>query len=168
METCLICGEVQDHKQYGNYNICTTCADVMEDVMGEFFLRTICNCSKPQSHETYFNYLNSTSKYISDYKKITSRSKKYERHISEKASDAIEKVEVPSKQRYFERMQIVVKWLEDNPAFYHYYFKKYYVCPVCGASIFERYAKEEIGDWIVISCSGCGELIKKYFAPKTL
>ncbi|MDK2892628.1 hypothetical protein [Methanohalophilus sp.] len=167
MDKCIICGEPQDYKIYSGYNICTTCADVMEDVMGEYFLRTIHNKSKPKSHEGYLKYLSSTSKYISDYKKITQNSKKYVNTTLEKAGIKLENTESPSRQRYFERMQSVLKWLSENIDFYHYYFKKYYVCPSCGSSIFDSYSKEEVGDWLIITCSKCGEEIKKYYSQKT-
>lgn len=168
MEKCIICGELQDYQIYSDYNICTTCADVMEDVMGEYFLRTIRNSSKPKAHEGYLKYLGNTSKYISDYKKITKNSKKYVHTTFEKASINLENSESPSRQRYFERMQSVLNWLSENIDFYHYYFKKYYVCPTCSASIFDSYSKEEVGDWLVISCSECGTEIKKYYSPKTV
>jgi ribosomal protein L37AE/L43A len=138
----------------------------MEDVMGEYFLRTICDCSKPRAHEDYFKYLNNTSGYISDYRKITSGSRKHVKGISGRAGNALENSEMPSKKRYFERMQETLRWLKDNSEFYHYYFRDYYVCPSCGASIFDRYTKEEMGDWLVISCSACGTEIKKYYSPK--
>jgi len=168
LEACVICGEPQDYQLYEGYNICTTCADVMEDVMGEYFLRTICDVSKPRAHEGYFKYLDNTSKYISDYRKITSGSKKHVREISERATSELEHTEAPAKKRYFERMQLILKWLEENHAFYHYYFKNYYVCPSCGSSIFDRYSKEELGDWLLISCSECGTEIKKYYSQKIL
>ncbi len=168
METCVICGELQDYKLYEGYNICTTCVDVIEDVMSEYFLRTICDTPKPKAHEAYFKYLNSTSKYISDYKKITIGSKKHARDISERATDELERTEAPAKKRYFERMQLILQWLEENQAFYHYYFKNYYVCPSCGYSIFDRCSKEILGDWLLISCSECGTEIKKYYSPKTI
>ncbi|MBP2030976.1 DNA-directed RNA polymerase subunit RPC12/RpoP [Methanohalophilus levihalophilus] len=166
METCVICGEPQDYQLYKGHNICTSCADVMEDIMGEYFLRTVADASKPQAHEEYFKYLSNTSKYISDYKKITSGSKKLVKEISERATNELEQADAPAKKRYFERMQLILDWLEENHAFYHYYFKDYYVCPTCGSSIFEEYSKEELGDWLLISCSKCGTDIKKYYSPK--
>ena len=168
METCVICGESQDYQFYEGYNICTTCVDVIEDVMSEYFLRTICNMSKPKAHEAYFKYLGSTSKYISDYKKITAGSKKHSRGISERTISKLESTETPAKKRYFERMQLILQWLEDNQAFYHYYFKNYYVCPSCGSSIFDSCSKEMLGDWLLISCSKCDTEIKKYYSPKTI
>lgn len=165
MEKCVICGEDQDTQQYPGHNICTTCADIMEDVMGEYFIRTIWH-SEPKEHSGYLRYLENTTKYISDYKKLTSKSQKYTKDISERTAQALETSETPSKQRYFERMQKVLDWLEKTPQFYHYYFKEYYVCPECGASIFENYIKDEVGDWLVITCSRCGNAIKKYYSPK--
>ena len=165
METCVICGQDQDSKLYDDYNICTSCADIMEDVMGEYFVRTIWH-SEPKEMSGYFKYLGNTTKYISDYKKLTQKSLHHTKDVSRRAAEAIENSDTPSKQRYFERMQMVVDWLGKCPEFYHYYFKDYYVCPTCGASIFEKYSKDEIGDWLVVSCSDCGIVIKKYFSPK--
>ncbi|MGP8322083.1 MAG: hypothetical protein ACT6FE_07150 [Methanosarcinaceae archaeon] len=167
METCVICGQEQDTKLYDAYNICTTCADIMEDVMGEYFIRTILH-SKPKAHGGYLKYLNNTTKYISDYKKLTVKSHNHTKDISRRAADAIGNSDMPSKQRYFERMQEVLDWLGKCPQFYHYYFKDYYLCPTCGASIFEKYSKDEVGDWVVVSCSNCSTVIKKYFSLKTV
>ncbi|NYT19374.1 MAG: hypothetical protein GKC08_03665 [Methanosarcinales archaeon] len=166
MEKCVICGDDQDYKQYEGYNICTACADIMEDVMGEYFMKTVQDASKPKAHEGYLHYLDNTTRYVSDYKKITSKSHKYTKDVSERADDAIQESKTPSKQRYFERMHEVLDWLEKTPQFYHYYFKEHYMCPSCGSSIFEKYESEEVGEWLVISCSNCGAMIKKYFSPK--
>jgi hypothetical protein len=168
VDLCIICGEPQDYRIYEGYNICTACVDVMEDVMSEYFLRTICDCSKPKAHEEYFKYLDNTSRYISNYKKITGGSGKHVKGISEKATNKLEHSEIPTKKRYFERMQVVLRWLEENHSFYHYYFKNYYVCPSCDSSIFDCYSKEKLGDWLLISCSHCGAGIKKYYSPKIL
>ncbi len=166
MDTCLICGEDQDFKIYKGYNICTTCADIMEDVMGEYFLHVIRQSSHPKAHKGYFKYLSSSSQYISDYKKLTATSHKYTTDTSQRVADAVERSNSSSHKRYFERMQAVLDWLGNNPEFFHYYFKEYYTCPDCGASVFDTYEKHEIGEWIVISCSKCGTVIKKYFSPK--
>lgn len=166
METCTICGDLQDYKHYDGYNICTVCVDIMEDVMGEYFVRTI-RRNIPKAHEGYLRYLNNTTKYISDYKKISQKSQQHTRDIGCRVSEAIERNnEHPSKQRYFEHMQKVLDWLESTPQFYHYYFKEYYVCPTCGSSIFEKYAQYNHGDWLVLSCSECDTVIKKYYSPK--
>ena len=168
METCLICGELQDFKHYEGYNICTTCVDIMEDVMGEYLLRTIWK-SEPKAHSAYLNYLNSTTKYISDYKKISQKSNKHTKEVSARVSDVlVNGSDQPSKRRYFEHMQKVLEWLEKTPHFYHYYFKDYYVCPTCNASIFEKYTRRDVGDWMVVSCSECDTVIKKYFSPKSV
>ncbi|WP_406659716.1 hypothetical protein V7O66_07640 [Methanolobus sp. ZRKC3] len=166
METCLICEELQDFKHYNGYNICTACADIMEDVMGEYFVRTISK-NEPKAHGAYLAYLGRTTRYISDYKKLTQKSQQYTRNVGERVSDAIiDNGAHPSKQRYFEHMQKVLKWLESSPEFYHYYFKEYYVCPTCNASIFEKYSRHNVGEWMVVSCSECDSVIKKYYSPK--
>lgn len=167
METCAICGELQDFKHFERYSICTTCADLMEDVMGEYFLRTIWK-NEPRAHAAYLNYLNNTTKYISDYKKLAQKSDRHIKDISARVSEVLENNsnDHPSKKRYLEHMQKVVKWLETTPHFYHYYFKDYYVCPNCGASIFDKYTRADAGGWMVISCSECDSVIKKYFSPK--
>ncbi|WMW24462.1 hypothetical protein RE474_10235 [Methanolobus sediminis] len=168
METCMICGELQDFKHFEGYNICTTCADIMEDIMGEYFLSTIWK-REPKAHAAYLNYLNNTTKYISDYKKLAQKSGQHTRDVSAKVHDALENGNShPSKKRYFEHMQKVLDWLEATPHFYHYYFKDYYVCPECGASIFDKYTRRDVGDWMVISCSECDTVIKKYFSFKSV
>lgn len=134
--------------------------------MSEYFLRTIWK-SEPKAHAGYLNYLNNTTKYISDYKKLAQKSDKHTKEVSARVSGVLENgKDHPSKRRYFEHMQKVLDWLEETPHFYHYYFRDYYVCPGCGASIFEKYARTDVGDWMVISCSECDTVIKKYFSPK--
>jgi translation initiation factor 2 beta subunit (eIF-2beta)/eIF-5 len=71
---------------------------------------------------------------------------------------------VRREQGYLERLHQI--WLEKCPEFYNYYFKEYYVCPNCGASIFDNYDKQEVGDWLMITCEKCDTVIKKYFSPK--
>jgi hypothetical protein len=166
MEKCIICGDDQDCKQFEGYNICTTCADVMEDVMGEYFFKMICDIKKPRAHENFLKYVNNTSRYVTDYKKVISGSGKYTKEISERVAGEALESDIPSKSRYFERVSLVLEWLKKNPQFFHYYFKEYYVCPGCGASIFERFSSEEVGEWVVVTCSNCGTMIKKYFSPK--
>lgn len=165
METCVICGEDQDSKHYEGYNICTACFDVMEDVMSEYFIRTIC---RRYQHENqgYLKYLANTTQFITDYKKLTGKSQDHTKNVSKRAAKALNRDDHPSKQRYFERMQEVLDWLKKTPHFYHYYFREYYICPTCGASIFEKYTRCEVGDWLVVSCTDCGTVIKKYFSPK--
>lgn len=166
MDTCLICGNPQDTRHYEGYNICTTCADLMEDIMGEYFVRTIWR-SEPKAHEGYLKYLDRTTRYISDYKKLTQKSGQHTTRVSEKVSNAIQNGSGnSSKQRYFEHMQKVLDWLAGTPEFYHYYFKEYYVCPTCGSSIFEKYTQHNIGEWLVVSCSNCDTAIKKYYSLK--
>lgn len=166
MDTCLICGELQDFKQYDGYNICTACADLMEDIMGEYFVHTISK-NEPKAHADYLSYLGRTTGYISDYKKLTNKSEKYTRDVGGRVSDAIEQNNAhPSKQRYFEHMQKVLDWLGSNPEFYHYYFKDYYVCPTCSSSIFDKYCTHAVGEWLVVSCSECDSVIKKYYSLK--
>jgi hypothetical protein len=140
----------------------------MEDVMGEYFLRTIWK-REPKAHAAYLNYLNNTTKYISDYKKLAQKSDQHTKDVSARVNDALENGGGhPSKKRYFEHMQKVLDWLEATPHFYHYYFKDYYVCPECGASIFDKYTRRDVGDWMVISCSECDAVIKKYFSLKSV
>jgi ribosomal protein L37AE/L43A len=166
MNTCLICGDMQDARHYAGYNICTACADVMEDIMGEYFVRTIWR-SEPKAHEGYLSYLDRTTRYISDYKKLTRKSGQYTMNVSSRIPDAMQSNSGhPSRQRYFEYMQKVLDWLAKTPEFYHYYFKEYYVCPSCGSSIFEKYVRHNIGEWLVVSCSNCDTVIKKYYSPK--
>ncbi|MDG6244802.1 MAG: hypothetical protein QCH31_10525 [Methanolobus sp.] len=168
METCIICGELQDFRHYEGYDICTACVDIMEDVMGAYFLRTIWK-KEPKAHAAYLNYLSNTTKYVSDYKKISQRSEKHTKDVSARVSNAMDvQGNDPSRRRYFERMQQVLEWLETTPHFYHYYFKDYYVCPTCGASIFDKYVRSDVGDWMVISCLECDSVIKKYFSPKSV
>lgn len=166
MDTCLICGNQQDARQYPGYDICTACADVMEDIMGEYFVRTIWK-SEPKAHIGYLNYLNSTTRYISDYKKLTQRSGQHTINVSGRVLNAVQNNSGhPSRMRYFVYMQKVLDWLVKTPYFYHYYFKEYYVCSTCGSSIFDKYVTSTIGEWLVVSCSNCDTVIKKYYAPK--
>ncbi|WP_292486107.1 hypothetical protein [Methanohalobium sp.] len=165
MENCTICGQEQDSKQYEAYNICTTCVDILEDVMTEYFLKTIYN-NTPKAYDNFLNYLYRTTRYISDYKRLTNNSVDYTNKIDARAKDALEHTTNPSKQRYFEHMHVVLEWLKNNPEFYHYYFKEYYVCPNCSASLFEKYTTNSIGEWFVITCSNCEALIKKFYSPK--
>ncbi len=166
METCIICKELQDFRQYDEYDICTTCADIMEDIMGEYLLRIIWK-NEPKAHAGYLNYLDSTTRYISDYKKLSQKTNKHIKDVSGRLINALENDEHhPSKRRYFEHMHKVIEWLETTPQFYHYYFKEYQICPECKASIFDKYVRRDMGDWMVISCSECGTVVKKYYSPK--
>lgn len=136
--------------------------------MGEYFLHTIWK-SEPRAHVAYLNYLNNTTKYISDYKKLAKKSDQHTKDISARVSDVLENgSDQPSKRRYFEHMQKVLEWLEGTPHFYHFYFKDYYVCPECNSSIFDKYTRRDLGEWMVISCSECDTVIKKYFSPKSI
>lgn len=165
METCTICGNEQDSKHYENYNICTACVDVIEDIMTEYFIKTL-NDNKPKAFNGFINYLYRTSKFSSDYKKILEDSASYTRRKSSRVKTAMEYSGNISKQRYFEHMQVVLEWLKNKPEFYHHYFKEYYTCPHCSASLFEKFTTTSIGEWFVVSCSNCETLIKKFYSPK--
>ena len=163
---CDICGNEQDSKHFGNRNICTTCADILEDVMSEFFVKTI-HHNKPRTDRNFIKHLRSTTHYISKYSKIREESKTHINDIGDRVSTELKKdKDLDSVQRYFEYMKNTIDWLEKHPEFYSYYFKDYFVCNNCNESIFEKYSKEEIGDWLIISCSSCNNIIKKYFSPK--
>ncbi len=164
MENCKICRGEQDSKIYKGYNICTECADLMEDLMGEYFLRTI--REGQNSKLGYMKYLESGKQYVSDYQRIRKHSRRHIRHMEEHVLEEMKKGAEGGKQRYLERLQKTISWLEKCPEFYNYYFKEYYLCPNCGASIFDHYNKNEVGDWLMITCEKCDTVIKKYFSPK--
>lgn len=164
METCKICKGEQDSKNYKGYNICTECADLMEDLMGEYFLRTLREGSNTKTG--YQKYLEHGKEYISDYQRIRKHSKRHIKHMEEHVHEEMQKGAEGGKQRYLERLRQTINWLEGCPEFYNYYFKEYYVCPNCGASIFEHYDKQDVGDWLMITCEKCDTVIKKYFSPK--
>lgn len=162
--TCTICGDVQDFKQYESYNICTACADILEDIMTEYFIKTF-NENKPEAFSS-FNYPYQTDKSTSDHKKILDESSSYTRRKSDRVITAMEYSEHASKKRYFENMHVVLEWLQNNPEFYLYYFKDHYVCTNCSTSFCEKFTTSTIGSWFVVSCSNCETLIKKYYSPK--
>ena len=163
METCLICGQPQDLKHFPRYNICTSCHDLLEDLMGEYFLRNI-RYKGNDVYKGYLSYLENSSRYISDYKKIQRKSKRQIEQVSERLRNELQSR--GPKQRYLELMLKALDWLKATPEFYDYYFKEYYVCPNCGASIFDHFHKQEVGDWLMISCDRCNTVIKKYYSPK--
>ncbi|MBU4373482.1 MAG: hypothetical protein KJ714_03380 [Euryarchaeota archaeon] len=164
METCKICKGDQDSKQYEEHNICTACADIIEDQMSEYFLRTLRHESNTK--KGYLKYLENGKQYVSDYQRIRKHSKRHIQHMEEYVLEGMQKGIEGGKQRYLERLLQTINWLERCPEFYNYYFKKYYVCPNCGASIFEHYDKQDVGDWLMITCERCDTVIKKYFSPK--
>jgi hypothetical protein len=164
METCKICKGVQDSRNYKGYNICTECSDLMEDLMSEYFLRTLREGSNTKTG--YQKYLEHGKEYISDYQRIRKNSKRHLKHMEEHVHEELQKGAEGGKQRYLERLHQTINWLERCPEFYNYYFKEYYVCPNCGASIFDNYDKQEVGDWLMITCEKCDTVIKKYFSPK--
>ncbi|MCG7850713.1 MAG: hypothetical protein MIO93_16260 [ANME-2 cluster archaeon] len=163
METCEICGELQDTKYYPKYNICTTCHDLLEDLMSEYFLRTI-QQKGTDVHKGYQRYLESSSKYVSDYKKIQRDSKHQIQEVGDRLRSELESGGL--KQRYLELMLQTLEWLKNTPEFYNYYFKEFYLCPNCDSSIFYHFQTESVGDWLMISCDQCGTVIKKYYSPK--
>ncbi|MFQ6120372.1 MAG: hypothetical protein ACE5KE_10860 [Methanosarcinales archaeon] len=166
MEKCIICGGEQDSRHYENYNICTECFDIMEDLMGEYFLRTI-KYGKPKARESYIRYIENSIQYVSDYIKIRRHSRRHVKYLEGRIKNALDEMkEDGSRQRYLERLLLTLNWLKEHPEFYNYYFKDYYVCPNCKVSIFEKYNSHKVGDWLMISCANCDTVIKKYFSPK--
>lgn len=163
METCVICGELQDTKHFPKYNICTTCHDLLEDLMSEYFLRTIRHKGS-DVYQGYQRYLEKSSKYLTDYKKIQSGSRRQIREVGDRLHSEMESSGL--NQRYLELLLKTLEWLKTTPEFYNYYFKEYYMCPSCGSSIFDHFEKHEVGDWLLISCNQCGTTIKKYYSPK--
>ncbi len=113
METCKICKGEQDSKHYRGYNICTECADLMEDLMSEYFLRTMRDGSSPK--KGYLNYLESGKQYVSDYQKIRKNSKRHIKHMEEHVHEEMQKGAEGGKQRYLERLMQAINWLERCP-----------------------------------------------------
>lgn len=165
METCKICNGDQDSKHFNGYNICTECADLMEDLMGEYFLRTL-RFEGAKTGKGFMKHLQNGKQFTSDYLRIRKHTKRHIKHMGDHVMEEMEKGAEGGKQRYLERLQMTINWLEKCPEFYNYYFKEYYVCPECGASIFDHYDREDAGDWLMIRCSRCNNVIKKYFSPK--
>ena len=165
MESCKICNGDQDSKHYEDYNICTECSDLMEDLMSEYFLRTL-KFDRDTSAGGFVRHLQNGKHFTSNYVRIRRHSKRHLRHMEEHVLDEIEKGAEGGKQRYLDRLHQTIGWLEKCPEFYNFYFKEYYVCPDCGASIFDHYGKQESGDWLMITCDKCNTVIKKYFSPK--
>ncbi len=165
MQTCVICHGEQDSQQFTGYNICTECADIMEDIMSEYFLRTI-RFEGSNTNKGYLKYLNNGKRFVSDYLRIRKHSKRHIKHMEEHVQEELKQGAEGGKQRYLERFLQAINWLEQCPEFYNYYFKQYYVCPNCKASIFDHYDKYEDGDWLMIICNKCKTVIKKYFSPK--
>jgi esterase/lipase len=86
----------------------------MEDVMGEYFIRTIWK-REPKAHKAYLQYIDHTIKYISDYKKLTDKSESHIKKVANRVQDALETNSSPLKQKYFEHMQMVLKCLKQRP-----------------------------------------------------
>lgn len=165
METCKICKGDQDSKHYEDHNICTECADLMEDLMSEYFLRTL-RYEGSSTKAGYLRYLENRKQFISDYQRIRKHSKRHIKSMEERVFEEMRKGAEGGKQRYLERLLQTINWLERYPSFYNYYFKRYCVCPNCGTSIFDHYDKQDVGDWLMITCGRCDTVIKKYFSPK--
>lgn len=76
MEACRICKGEQDTRYFKGYNICTECADLMEDLMSEYFQRTI-KIEVSNSKKWYINYVESVQQFASDYQRIRKHSKQH-------------------------------------------------------------------------------------------
>ena len=164
-EVCDICEELQDTQNYEDVNICTRCFDVMEDIMADYFIRFV----EPQEDKgrLYVKYIEDDSKHVmSDRLHIMEKVPQHLRTLEKKIRFDLEKETVESKKQYYEWALKVLNWLKDNQWFYKYYFKHLYKCPSCGASLFKDFNSEIKGDWMIISCGVCGEIIKKYYLPE--
>ncbi|HEY9245915.1 MAG TPA: hypothetical protein VIO11_03620, partial [Candidatus Methanoperedens sp.] len=119
METCKICKGEQDSKYYKGYNICTECADLMEDLMSEYFLRTLRHES-PDTKTGYMRYLENGKQYVSDYQRIRKHSRRHIKHMEEHVQEEMKKGAEGGKLRYLERLLHTINWLERCPEFYNY------------------------------------------------
>ena len=165
MEACRICKGEQDTKYYREYNICTECTDLMEDLMSEYFVRTI-KFEGSNSRSWYINYVESVQQFASNYQKIRNQSKQHIKHMQQHVTEEMKKGAPGTRRRYLERLLMTINWLSESPGFYNYYFKDFSTCPGCGSSIFDHYNNQEIGNWLMIICDKCDTVIKKYFSPK--
>ncbi len=162
---CLICNGDQDTRNYEEYNICTSCSDLLEDLMSEYFLRTL-KYESTKNRKSYLKYLENTKKYTTNYQRIRRHTQNQIKQLKEKIKTELQ-TETP-RQKYLQRLHQVLTWLEKNPEFYNHYFKKYEICPNCEASLFDHYHQEKKGDWLIITCTKCNTPIKKYFSPLLL
>ncbi|NJD51843.1 MAG: hypothetical protein FIB07_03150 [Candidatus Methanoperedens sp.] len=165
METCRICRGEQDTRYFKDFNICTECADLMEDLMSEYFKRTI-KFLGSDSKRWYNDYVETVQQSLSDYLRIRKNSKHHIRHMEEHVSEEMKKGTEGARRRYLERLLQTTKWLSGNPEFYSYYFKDFSTCKGCGSSMFDHYDKQDEGNWFMIKCDKCDTIIKKYFSPQ--
>ncbi|RLG26488.1 hypothetical protein DRN85_02880 [Methanosarcinales archaeon] len=161
---CVICGGEQDTRIYEGYDICTECADLMEDIMGEYFLKVVSQSAK-DSKGGYAMHLWDMKIHESDYIRIKQDIERHHRHIRESVMRELAGEDNESRRRYLTRLLADIEWLEENLDFYHHYFENHYLCPTCGGSLFRNYIVEENGDWFLIRCAGCDGIVKKYFLP---
>jgi translation initiation factor 2 beta subunit (eIF-2beta)/eIF-5 len=164
MEKCAICGGEQDTKLFEKYNICTECADLMEDLMSEYFLKIISHNAK-NSKESYAKYLQEIKKHPSNYAKIKKDTDKHHKHMEGDIKKELMKEHSSSEERYLTRLLDNIHWLEQNQDFYHQYFEQYYLCPSCSESLFDNYTAQQTGNWLIIKCGKCSTAVKKYFSP---
>jgi hypothetical protein len=169
-EKCDICSGDQDTKLFEKYNICTECADLMEDLMSEYFLKIISHHAK-NTRESYAKYLQEIKKHPSNYAKIKKDTTRHHRHMEEAIQKELNREHTDSKEhrlsrkRYLSRLLNNIHWLEKHPDFYYHYFEHYYTCPACGESLFDNYKAQQSGNWLVIQCGECETVVKKYFSP---
>jgi len=166
-ETCCICAEELDHDHFTGYRICTVCADILEDVMMEYFVRMIAK-QPPHPEKEYVDYIKQNIQHVSDQEKIVKKIGSHVSTMKKRVIGQMTREKEAHRRKFFERSLQVLKFLKDNEPFYHTYFSSYYRCPSCGASLFENYEKEEMDDWWLISCSKCGTVVRRYFIPQLL
>ncbi|RLI78704.1 hypothetical protein DRP05_06440 [Archaeoglobales archaeon] len=152
---CVICGEEEADGKYEEFGICPICGDIIDDV--------IAFCFKELEKSDAVN--------LSDYfnKKIS--------HINELASWMWgwimgEDVEAAkgADERYFKRLELVVRWMQSNPDVLEKICDKYFCkCECCGMDLtpVTIEIKEEYG-WFKVMCKKCRKLIAKCFSPKEI
>jgi|Deesub1362A_J573_1020465.scaffolds.fasta_scaffold00265_9 formylmethanofuran dehydrogenase subunit E len=168
LQKCDICGEPQDTQNYEGKNICTICYDVMEDIMADYFLKVIESGNRNRPEHLYVKYIESNIKFMSDKSRIMEKVPQHLKTTEKRLLFNLSYENLTSRKRFYEYALKVLEWLKNNQWFYKYYFKNIYRCPKCGASLFDNYVKETKGEWVIISCAVCNNVVRKYYKPEIL
>lgn len=149
-ELCKICREEIADGGFQKYEICPVCGDIVDDIIARYFEMVARNCSEGKTnltHDAILKYFGEVLGWVQHFEELGDFS---------------------SDEKYYQRFKMVLDWFDTNlDVFKKIMEERLGKCRKCGVDFSDHCLRvEKIGEWLVISCGNCNEIISKHYLHK--
>ncbi|MCD6492201.1 MAG: hypothetical protein J7K36_00100 [Archaeoglobaceae archaeon] len=152
---CIICKSEVVGGKYKDFGICEKCGKALDDIIAAYF-------------ELLERDLEIKSEKVPYYVLMMSRKLWYlEQTLWWQAYKEL-KEEGKVDDEYFQRLEMVIDWMEANPKIVREIGEKFFSrCPNCNAELIPGSIEvKEDGEYRVVICKKCKKEITRYYMPK--